>query len=181
MDALSSAVSFCRLKFLLKKDQIHAVNDYLKGRDMVVNLPTGYGKRLCYALCPLITDNCHGVTRKEQRSILVLISPLKALMDDQILSLYQLGLSYLPLTPDIFEKCTRRLRGGDFQVAILSPESFECVVIRTALRSAKEWIYCIAIDEAHYIEQCYFMMIIFYYKCLFFCYYFCRFVQADSI
>ena len=30
MDALSSAVSFCLLKFLLKKDQIHAVNDYLK-------------------------------------------------------------------------------------------------------------------------------------------------------
>ena len=44
MDALSSAVSFCRLKFLLKKDQIYAVKDYLKGRDMVVNLPTGYGR-----------------------------------------------------------------------------------------------------------------------------------------
>ena len=30
MDALSSAVSFCLLKFLLKKDQIHAVNDHLR-------------------------------------------------------------------------------------------------------------------------------------------------------
>ena len=59
-------------------------------------------------------------------------------------------------------------------------ESFECVVIRTALRSAKEWIHCIAIDEAHYIEQWYLMIIIFYCKCLFF-YYFCRFVQTDSI
>ena len=66
-------------------------------------------------------------------------------------------------------------------MAILSPESFECVVIRTALRSAKEWIHCLAIDEAHYIEQWYFMIIIFYCKCLSFCYYFCRFVQADSI
>lgn len=31
--ALSSAVSFCGLKFLLKKEQIHAVNDCLKGRE----------------------------------------------------------------------------------------------------------------------------------------------------
>ena len=39
---------------------------------MVVNLPTGYDKFLCYALCSLITDNFRGVTRKEQRSILIL-------------------------------------------------------------------------------------------------------------
>ena len=39
---------------------------------MVVNLPTGYDKFLCYALGPLIADNFRGVTRKEQRSILIL-------------------------------------------------------------------------------------------------------------
>ena len=39
---------------------------------MIVNLPTGYGKSLCYALCPLITDHFRGVTRKEQWSILIL-------------------------------------------------------------------------------------------------------------
>ena len=41
IDALSSTISFCGLKFLLKKEQIHSVNDCLKGRDGVVNLPTG--------------------------------------------------------------------------------------------------------------------------------------------
>ena len=57
MDALSSAVSFCLLKFLLKKDQIHAVNDYLKGRDDPGN--AGYGvsespifKFFPQAVCP---------------------------------------------------------------------------------------------------------------------------------
>ena len=63
----------------VKKEQIHAVNDCLKGRDVVVNLPTSYGKFLCYALCPLITDNFRGVTRKEQRSILILHPSLFAL------------------------------------------------------------------------------------------------------
>ena len=74
-------------------------------------------------------------------------------MDDQIFSLSQLGLSCLKLTPDISEETIGRLRGGDFQVAILSPESFECVVVRTALQSVKERIHCVAIDEAHCIEQ----------------------------
>jgi len=153
IDALSSAVSSCGLQFLLRKEQIQALNYYLKGRDVVVNLPTGYGKSLCHALCPLVCDNLRGVTSKEQRSILVLISPLKALMDDKIFSLSQLGLSCLTLTPDISEETIGRLRGGDFQVAILSPESFECVVVRTALQSVKERIHCVAIDEAHCIEQ----------------------------
>ena len=79
IDALSSAVSFCGLKFLLKKEQIHSVKDCLKGRDMVINLPTGYGKSLCYTLCPLTTDNFCSVTRKEQRSILILHPSLLAL------------------------------------------------------------------------------------------------------
>ena len=80
IDALSSAVSFCGLKFLLKKEQIHSVNNCLKGRDGVVNLPTGYGKSLCYTLCPLTTDNFCSLTRKEQRSILILHPSLFALL-----------------------------------------------------------------------------------------------------
>ena len=46
---------------------------------MVVNLPTGNGKSLCYTLCPLTTDNFCSVTRKEQRSILILHPSLLAL------------------------------------------------------------------------------------------------------
>lgn len=74
-------------------------------------------------------------------------------MDNQILSLSQLGLSCLKLTPDISETCMCRLRGGNFQVAVLSLESSECVVVRTTLRSVKEKTDYVAIDEAHCIEQ----------------------------
>ena len=83
----------------------------------------------------------------------ICVSPLKGLMDNQILSLSQLGLSCLKLTPDISETCMCRLRGGNFQVAVLSLESSECVVVRTALRSVKEQTDYVAIDEAHCIEQ----------------------------
>ena len=69
------------------------------------------------------------------------------------MSLSRLGLSCLKLTPDISETYMCRLRGGNFQVAVLSLESSECVVVRTALRSVKEQTDYVAIDEAHCIEQ----------------------------
>ena len=68
IDALSSAVSFCGLKFLLKKEQIHSVNDCLnKGRDVVVNLPTGYGKSLCYSRCVLLLPIIFAVSRERSK------------------------------------------------------------------------------------------------------------------
>ena len=67
IDALSSAVSFCGLKFLLKKEQIHSVNDCLKGRDVVVNLPTGYGKSLCYTRCVLLLPIIFAVSRERSK------------------------------------------------------------------------------------------------------------------
>jgi len=67
-------------------------------------------------------------------------------------------------------------------VAILSPESSECVVVRTILRSVKERIDYVAIDEAHCIEQWFvFYDDIFFSARLLLGYYFYRFVQADSI
>ena len=74
-------------------------------------------------------------------------------MDNQILSLSQLSLSCLKLTPDISETCMCRLQGGNCQVAILSLESSECVVVRTALRSVKEQTDYVAIDDGQCIEQ----------------------------
>ena len=56
--------------------------------------------------------------------MLLLISPLTALMDDQRLSLAQLGLSSLKLTPNVSEADISRIQSGDIQVIILSPESF---------------------------------------------------------
>ena len=153
VDGVSSAALSCNLNFSLRKEQMQALSEYVQGKDVVVNLPTGYGKSLIYSLCPLVCDNLRNVKPKEERSILLLISPLTALMDDQRLSLAQLGLSSLKLTPNLSEADMSRIQSGDIQVIILSPESFECVVVERTLQSPKERIHCVAIGEAHCIEE----------------------------
>jgi len=85
--------------------------------------------------------------------MLLLISLLTALMDDQILSLAQLGLSSLKLTPNVSEADVSRIQSGDIQVIILSTESFECVVVKRTLQRTKERIHCVAIDKAQCIEE----------------------------
>jgi superfamily II DNA or RNA helicase len=64
-EAVSYAVTACNLNFILRKEQMQALYEYTRGRDVVVNLPTGYGKSICYCLCPLICDSLRGVTSKE--------------------------------------------------------------------------------------------------------------------
>ena len=178
VDVVSSAALSCNLNFSLRKEQMQALSEYVQGKDVVVNLPTGYGKSLIYSLCPLVCDNLRNVKPKKERSILLLIFPLTALMDDQRLSLAQLGLSSLKLTPNLSEADMSRIQSGDIQVIILSPESFECVVVERTLQSPKERIHCVAIGEAHCIEE----WLLFTYNtlhncvkfldCVFFCVYF---------
>jgi len=50
---------------------------------MFVWLPTGYGKSLCYQVLPFITDYKHGVVETQRHSLVLVVSPLVALMVDQ--------------------------------------------------------------------------------------------------
>ena len=57
LDAVNYAVTACNLNFILRKEQLQALYEYTRGRDVVVNLQTGYGKSICYSLCALICDS----------------------------------------------------------------------------------------------------------------------------
>jgi len=70
------------LNFELKKEQIAAVNRILNGVDVLGVLPTGYGKSVIYALLP----PCYDLITGKPGHIVLVISPLISLMEDQIIT-----------------------------------------------------------------------------------------------
>ena len=74
----------------VKPEQKAALLAFLRGRDVFVSLPTWYGKSLCYAALPAAFDS---LRRSPSQSIVVVVSPLIALMKDQVATLSGRGLS----------------------------------------------------------------------------------------
>jgi ATP-dependent DNA helicase RecQ len=129
--------------FRPKQEEI--VRNILDGRDVCVVMPTGGGKSLCYQL--------PAVLHPGQTAIVV--SPLIALMQDQVSQLLQMGIpaAVLNSTQSWNEQreTERRAESGEFRLLYLSPE-------RLAKREMVEWLERIpvsffAIDEAHCISE----------------------------
>ena len=66
-----------------KPEQMEVVLGFISGRDVFVSLPTGYGKSLCYACLPWTFD----IIGNGEPSIVLVISPLLSLMQDQVTGL----------------------------------------------------------------------------------------------
>ncbi|XP_011409396.1 PREDICTED: uncharacterized protein LOC105316269 [Amphimedon queenslandica] len=74
----------------LKKDQARVIRSFVEGNDIFACLPTGFGKSLCYFSLPVIFDLLH--ERSSPTSAIIVISPLQALMMDQVVSLKNKGI-----------------------------------------------------------------------------------------
>ncbi len=124
--------------------QAEIVRDTLAGRDVLVLLPTGGGKSLCYQLPAVLED---GLT--------VVLSPLIALMKDQVDALQAAGIpaTFLNSSLDSAE-AGRRFRGlnnGEFKLLYLAPER---LFAPGFLEQLARWpIARFAIDEAHCISE----------------------------
>ena len=66
----------------LKKEQLNVIVRFVNGRDVFAVLPTAFGKTLCYACIPLVFDGMDPLC--EQPSIVLVITPLTAIMKDQV-------------------------------------------------------------------------------------------------
>ena len=84
---------------------------------MFVSLPTGYGKSLCYTLLSPIYDKTRKVDRK---SIVLALSPLVALMQDQVGRITSKRISATCLAD---ESKRREVKNGEYQVVFVSPET----------------------------------------------------------
>jgi len=125
--------------------QEEVVRSLAAGRDVCVVMPTGGGKSLCYQLPALL---CEGRTA-------VVISPLIALMQDQVANLQQMGISAVFLNSAVVESERRAVKekamAGEYRLMYMSPE-------RAVLEGTAEWLKKVplsffAIDEAHCISE----------------------------
>ncbi|MGE0860693.1 MAG: DNA helicase RecQ [Gammaproteobacteria bacterium] len=124
--------------------QAEAIGAALAGEDCVVLMPTGGGKSLCYQLPPLVTERCA-----------LVISPLIALMQDQVAALERLGVAAACLNSSLDAQAQgavlRRLRAGELRLLYVAPERVLQPRTVEALQDAR--LGLIAIDEAHCVSQ----------------------------
>ena len=125
--------------------QEEIVRDALAGRDVFALMPTGGGKSLCFQLPALLRE---GLT--------IVVSPLIALMKDQVDALQASGVAatFLNSTLDGGEAKTRwrGLHRGEYRMLYVAPER---LMSEGFLEKALNWnIAQIAIDEAHCISEC---------------------------
>ncbi|HKG14223.1 MAG TPA: ATP-dependent DNA helicase RecQ, partial [Pyrinomonadaceae bacterium] len=127
-----------------REGQREVVEAILEGHDTVVVMPTGGGKSLCFQLPALMRE---GVT--------VVVSPLIALMKDQVDALHSRGLpaTFINSSLDFEEQKARvaGLRRGDYKLLYVAPERFRSTHFVETLRRAE--ISLFAVDEAHCISQ----------------------------
>src|SRR5437763_6989639 len=124
--------------------QEEIIKDALAGRDVFALMPTGGGKSLCFQLPALLRD---GLT--------IVVSPLIALMKDQVDALRASGIAatFLNSALDRHE-AAERLRGlnhGEYRLLYVAPER---LMLDGFLERALNWdIAQFAIDEAHCISE----------------------------
>ena len=116
----------------------------------VVSLPTGYGKTLCIAALPGTYDHLLG---NEGQSVVVVVSPLIALMEEQVAFFKERGLSvaYVSLGGD-----EKSVEDGRCQFVFVCPEMLLCN--RKCQKMLRSELYCanlvgLVIDEAHCVMK----------------------------
>ena len=129
------------------------VLNFLKGNDVFVSLPTGGGTSLCYACLPFVYDRLREDT---SRSIALVISPLNALMQDQVTSFTKRGMTGVHVCSDCSLSLVDKIVSGEVQLIYMSPEAILTVPTwREMFRNHcyQDNLICVAVDEAHSVEK----------------------------
>ena len=134
--------TFGYTRFRGEQEQI--VDHVTAGGDALVLMPTGGGKSLCYQLPALLRDGTA-----------IVVSPLIALMQDQVDALRQLGVRAAFLNSSLDASAAaqveRQLLAGDFDLLYVAPERL--LTPRFLALLARMQIALFAIDEAHCVSQ----------------------------
>jgi ATP-dependent DNA helicase RecQ len=126
--------------------QREACEAALQGRDVLVVMPTGSGKSLCYQLPALLRDD-----------LTVVVSPLVALMQDQVEALAarglggQVALVNAQQDASVNAEALRRASAGDLRLLYVAPERFAAPGFLERMAAARVGLF--VVDEAHCVSQ----------------------------
>ncbi len=127
-----------------REHQEEIIRHVLAGGDAFVLMPTGGGKSLCYQLPALLRPG-----------VGVVVSPLIALMQDQVRALHQLGVraAFLnsTLSPEAAWEVERQVAAGELDLVYIAPERL--LTERTLALLDRSPLALFAIDEAHCVSQ----------------------------
>lgn len=120
------------------------ISELMQGNSALAVMPTGMGKSICYQLPSTIMPG-----------LVLVISPLIALMDDQVMQMRKIGLSALAVhsgkSRDDKEVAYKKIRNDEVKLVFVTPERFRKPEFLDLMSSKK--ISLLAIDEAHCISQ----------------------------
>ncbi|MGV6832462.1 MAG: RecQ family ATP-dependent DNA helicase, partial [bacterium] len=127
-----------------RRNQKEIIDSVLHQKDVLGILPTGGGKTICYQIPALM-----------QEGICIVISPLIALMSDQVNDLTQRGVKAISLSNVYHYADLERLLDnclyGNYKFLFISPERLQNALIQERIKSMK--VNLIVIDEAHCISE----------------------------
>jgi len=127
-----------------RPQQEEIIEAVLANEDCIVLLPTGGGKSICFQIPALIKDG-----------ICIVVSPLIALMQDQVTNLKEKGIKAMALTSRFtYEDIDRMLDNciyGNYKFLYLSPERLQQDLVQERIKQMN--VNLIAVDEAHCISQ----------------------------
>ena len=127
-----------------RENQQEVIDTLVAGKDAFVLMPTGSGKSICYQIPSIML-----------KGIGLVVSPLIALMQDQVDALKQNGVraAYLnsSLSPEEFEQVESRVLNGQCDILYVAPERFFTARFQHIL--GKIPVALFAIDEAHCVSQ----------------------------
>ncbi len=128
----------------LRPAQRRVVRSILAGRDTLAILPTGGGKSLCFQVPALVLE---GLT--------IVVSPLLALMQDQVNALTSRGIAAGALTsllkPAQQQELMRQVREGEIRLLYVSPERLDRLATDLATAGIRPEL--LAVDEAHCVAE----------------------------
>jgi ATP-dependent DNA helicase RecQ len=127
-----------------RSQQEEIINSVLAGNDTFALLPTGGGKSICFQIPAMVNEG-----------LCLVISPLVALMKDQVQNLQNKGIKAIAVTGGIFQDEIINLldncQYGNYKFLYLSPERLQSDWIVERIKNLP--INLIAIDEAHCVSQ----------------------------